>query len=459
MSARRLVRTLGRGVLLAVLCTLPMRMAAQSARGLVVRTGTTPITIPWVTNGATRYVPVTALARALGGTARATGSIVALDACGIISRFTIGQRSVELANVGMESLDAPVLRGAAGALVPVEFITDVLPRYGTGIVWDASEQELRQFSTYARRNPGMIAGTPTPSPVDPDPPRETVDPSPATRADASSAPARTSSGGARGGSTTTPRAGASTPRPSAAGRRRERSVVIDAGHGGRDPGTNGLDLNGRRVYEKDVTLAIALRVATILRERGVIVHMTRTRDTLINLYDRGRIANRQKADLFVSIHVNGANPNWRNPSATRGFETFFLAEAKTEDESRVERMENEAVRFETAANAPAGDPLSFIINDMAQNEHLRESNELAAFMQTRLRGVHPGVNRGVKQANFAVLRGSFMPAVLVETGFASNPSEASYISSASGQAALATSIADAVMQYVASYERRVGGGQ
>src|SRR5438552_1857528 len=83
-------------------------------------------------------------------------------------------------------------------------------------------------------------------------------------------------------------------------------------------------------------------------------------------------------------------------------------------------MENESVRFETGANAPKGDPLSFIITDMAQNEHLRESGDLAATIQAGLGAVHPGPSRGVQQANFAVLRGSYMPAVLVEIGFGMN---------------------------------------
>ena len=111
---------------------------------------------------------------------------------------------------------------------------------------------------------------------------------------------------------------------------------------------------------------------------------TRTTDTLIALSDRGRIANDAHADLFVSIHVNAANPGWKDPGGARGFETYFLAEAKTEDARRVEQMENEVVKFETGPSARAGDPLSFILNDMAQNEHLRESNELADLIQRRI---------------------------------------------------------------------------
>jgi N-acetylmuramoyl-L-alanine amidase len=233
--------------------------------------------------------------------------------------------------------------------------------------------------------------------------------------------------------------------------------VIDAGHGGPDNGMSGTASGGNRVYEKNITLAIALKVADELRAQGVTVFLTRSRDTLIALSDRGRIANTRHADLFVSIHVNAANPRWKDARESRGFETYFLAEAKTEDESRVEKMENEAIKFETGANAPRGDPLSFIINDMAQNEHLRESSDLASEVQRRLKGMHPGTDRGVKQANFAVLRGSFMPAILVEVGFGTNTLEATYLTTAERQLDLARAISSATVEYLGRYERRVGG--
>ncbi|MBM3908762.1 MAG: N-acetylmuramoyl-L-alanine amidase [Gemmatimonadetes bacterium] len=212
------------------------------------------------------------------------------------------------------------------------------------------------------------------------------------------------------------------------------------------------------VREKDVTLGVALRLEQELTRRGYEVVMTRRTDTLVALDDRGRIANRSKGDLFISVHVNAANPRWRQPQAARGFETYFLAEAKTEDERRVAQMENEVVRFETEADAPKDDPLGFIINDMAQNEHLRESNDLAESVQQALRRVHPGPSRGVKQAGFRVLVKAYMPAVLVELGFGTNAADAAYMSSGSGQRELAAAIADAASEYLARYEQRIGGG-
>jgi N-acetylmuramoyl-L-alanine amidase len=249
------------------------------------------------------------------------------------------------------------------------------------------------------------------------------------------------------------------PPPTPAPRRPLRHVVaLDAGHGGPDVGM--LGPIGHRVFlrEKDVTLAVALDVAEELRRSGVEAVLTRTRDTLIALADRGRIAAADSASLFVSIHVNAANPHWRNAAAARGFETYFLAEARTEDARRVAQMENASVRFETDARAPSGDPMSFILNDLAQNEHLRESSELAQIMEDSLKRVHPAEAKGVKQAGFAVLATSYMPAVLVEIGYGSNYEEAKFLTSQSGQRLLARGIAKAIIGYIADYDRRLGTG-
>jgi N-acetylmuramoyl-L-alanine amidase len=212
------------------------------------------------------------------------------------------------------------------------------------------------------------------------------------------------------------------------------------------------------VFEKDITLAVAKELRAALQRRGIRVVMTRTTDTLIALTDRGKIANEAKGDLFMSVHVNAANPGWNSPGGARGFETYFLAEAKTEDERRVAAMENESIRFETSVDASRDDPLGFIIRDMAQNEHLRESARLAELVQRGLAGIHPGPNRGVKQAGFRVLINSFMPAVLVEIGFGSNRAESEYMTDPVQQRALAETMAAAAVAYLEQYERKVGSG-
>lgn len=233
-------------------------------------------------------------------------------------------------------------------------------------------------------------------------------------------------------------------------------VVIDAGHGGPDGGA--AMRTSARFHEKDVTLAVALKLGDVLRSRGVDVIYTRTRDTLIALSDRGRIANQASADVFISIHVNAANPHWRDPGAARGFETYFLAEAKTEDARRVEEMENESLRFESVTDVKADDPLSFILRDMEQNQYLRESSDFAEIVQRRLAMVHPGPNRGVKQAGFRVLLTAFMPAVLVEVGFGTNAQEAEFLALPAKQRQVANAVADATTEYLQRYQRRVGGG-
>ena len=122
-------------------------------------------------------------------------------------------------------------------------------------------------------------------------------------------------------------------------------------------------------------------------------------------------------------------------------------------------MENDAVKFEsTQDKIDKDDPLSFILSDMQQNMHLRESSTLAELIQRRLAKMHPGPNRGVKQAGFRVLVTAYMPAVLVEIGFGTNPSEAAYISNPVKQKVIASAIADAAMQYLEGYEGRINSG-
>lgn len=239
-------------------------------------------------------------------------------------------------------------------------------------------------------------------------------------------------------------------------RKPAHKVIVDAGHGGVDPGA---PIQGGRLREKDITLQLSLKVGAALRRRGIGVVYTRTRDTLIARADRGRIANQADGDVFLSIHVNAANPRWKQPQAARGFETYFLGVAKTEDTRRVEEMEEESGRFETASTTSVNDPLDFILTDMLQNEHLRESSDLAEIIQRHLRKVHPGPDRGVKQAGFTVLVSAFMPAVLVEVGFGTNREEARFLASADQQEQMAEAIAEATREYLQRHERRVGTGQ
>lgn len=250
-------------------------------------------------------------------------------------------------------------------------------------------------------------------------------------------------------------AGRGQPGPRLAnGLRPGHMVTIDPGHGGVDPGNPGVYFP-RGVKEKDVTLQIGLLLRDELKRRGIGVRMTRTTDTLIALGDRGGVCT-EACDLFVSLHVNSLARR-RGYTEVRGFETYFLAEARTEDAARVARMENEAVRFESgrdAIGAPGG--LDFILKDLQLNEHLRESARLAELVQRGLAGAHTGENRGVKQAGFMVLTTARRPAILVELGYSTNPQDGRLLTRRASQRAMAAAIADAVVEYLRDYERKVG---
>ena len=234
-------------------------------------------------------------------------------------------------------------------------------------------------------------------------------------------------------------------------------VTIDPGHGGADPGNPGVFFP-RGTREKDVTLEVGLLLRDELKRRGVGVQMTRTSDTLVALGDRGAFCT-EACDLFVSLHVNSLARR-RGYTDIRGFETYFLAEAKTEDAARVAQMENEAVRFEAgASSAETAVGLDFILKDLQLNEHLRESARAAELVQRHLKDVHTGENRGVKQAGFMVLTTARRPAILVELGYSTNPQDGQLLTTRSSQKAMANAVADAIVAYLLDYERKTGSAR
>lgn len=226
-----------------------------------------------------------------------------------------------------------------------------------------------------------------------------------------------------------------------------RVVVLDPGHGGRDSGKIGP--TGLR--EKDAALMISQRLAELLRARGYEVHLTRTTDTLIALADRPRLANRWKNGrpraLFMSIHCNSVS----TPSV-RGFETFLLAEAQTEDERRVAEMENAVVALEDGPSVPELPEVDQILQGLRNEFYVRASNDLAEVVQSSLASFHTGPNRGVKRAGFRVLVGAFMPAVLVEVAFISNPQEARALGTPDFRDQVATALATAVDDFFEGHE-------
>jgi len=203
--------------------------------------------------------------------------------------------------------------------------------------------------------------------------------------------------------------------------RRRRVVVIDPGHGGDEPGAIGPG----GVQEKTIALGVALALAEELKKNPALeVHLTRDRDVAVPLWRRGEIATALKGEdhgVFISIHANSVGGR----QAARGFETYFLAEARTEDARRVAAIENAPLRPPGSTDdADVLDPvLNSILNELRLLDHQHWSALLAEFVQQELAGFHPGPNRGVKQGPFAVLTNALMPSVLIELGFISNREE------------------------------------
>ncbi|HBG47141.1 MAG TPA: hypothetical protein DDW94_09170 [Deltaproteobacteria bacterium] len=226
-------------------------------------------------------------------------------------------------------------------------------------------------------------------------------------------------------------------------------IVIDPGHGGDDTGAKGPS----GVEEKEITLKVALRLVEALKERfDCRVLLTRTTDVFIPLGERTAFANSNKADLFISIHVNAA-PN----RDARGVETFFLSfESTDEDARRVAAFENSASAGMSSGISEDSGDLKDILLDLANTMSHHESSRLAEVIHTSVLGSTGRENRGVKQAPFSVLVGATMPAVLVEVGFISNPSEEKWLSSGKDQARIAEAIAEGVMSFKNIITRKRG---
>ena len=234
-----------------------------------------------------------------------------------------------------------------------------------------------------------------------------------------------------------------------------RVVVIDAGHGGADPGA----LGPQGIREKNVALGIAVELARILREKpGIEVHMTRDDDTFVDVWDRGQIATDVKGErpgVFVSVHAN----SFPTSRTTQGFETYFLSEARTEHERRVSANENAPLSFGGQGVSAESQPdLDFIMRELRNLEHQHWSALLAEIVQDEIGGFHPGPNRGVKQGVLAVLTNALMPSVLVEVGYLSNPDEGRLMGRSDFQERASEAIARAVLRFFERYPPGSGTG-
>ncbi len=226
-------------------------------------------------------------------------------------------------------------------------------------------------------------------------------------------------------------------------------VVIDAGHGGKDPGTI-----GKKSQEKDIALQIALKLSEEIRSqcKDVTVICTRTTDEFIELHERAEIANRSKADLFISIHCN-ANPKHN----FQGAETYVMGLHRTEANLEIAKKENAAILMEPdySTNYNGFDPNSdesYITFTLFQNAFLEQSTWFASIVQDEMKDRVGMYDRGVRQAGFLVLYKTTMPSVLVETGFLSNPEEEKFLMSQKGQQYISSAICRAFREFKAKME-------
>jgi N-acetylmuramoyl-L-alanine amidase len=226
-------------------------------------------------------------------------------------------------------------------------------------------------------------------------------------------------------------------------------IVIDAGHGGKDVGAIGI--NG--VREKDINLGVALKLGKLLETnmKGVKVVYTRSNDTFIELYKRGKIANEKGGKLFISIHCNSTP---KRPTDASGFEVYLLRPGRTQEAIQIAARENGVIQYED--NPKRYEKLTdenFILVSMAHSSYMKYSEKFSDLLDKQFGNNLDFGSRGIKQAGFYVLVGASMPSVLIETGFLTNRKDAAYLKSENGQMKIADSILNAIKKYKDYYQQ------
>ena len=232
-------------------------------------------------------------------------------------------------------------------------------------------------------------------------------------------------------------------------------VVIDAGHGGHDPGAI-----GKISKEKNINLNVALKVGNLIKNNcdDVKVIYTRSKDVFIPLDRRAEIANNAKADLFISIHTNAL----ANNRTAKGASTWTLGLAKSDANLEVAKRENSVILYESDyqtryAGFNPNSAESYIIFEFMQDKYMEQSVHLASLMQKQFRHTCKRLDRGVHQAGFLVLKASAMPSILIELGFISTPEEERYLNSETGATTMAKGIYHAFLNYKREHEIRLTG--
>lgn len=231
-----------------------------------------------------------------------------------------------------------------------------------------------------------------------------------------------------------------------------KTVVIDAGHGGKDPGCH-----GGYSHEKDVCLSMALKLGKLIKEKypKINVKYTRETDVFIELIERANIANRANADLFICIHANAGS------NVAYGTETYVLGLHRTESQKKVMERENSIISLEDDKGAKYKDfdltPDAMIAIQLQQNVNLNNAIKFASALQKEFKSIGR-YDRGVKQAGFLVLYKTSMPSVLIETGFLTNPNEESFIGKTDGQDKMAKAMFEAFVKYKKDFEGKDAEG-
>jgi N-acetylmuramoyl-L-alanine amidase len=238
------------------------------------------------------------------------------------------------------------------------------------------------------------------------------------------------------------------PQPRVPGIYAIKTVMIDPGHGGKDPGAIGRRY---RMKEKYLALEISGKLKSILEDHGIRVIMTRTGDNFVPLPKRSRLANQSRADLFVSIHINASRSR-----SLRGFECYYLSDATDDNARAIEARENASLKFDDEAEYERSRGLDATLWDMTLSEARRESAELASHICGSVDSSLAAKARGVKTARFYVLKFTRIPAVLVETGYISNKYEEIKLKDSGYLDRMADAVARGILAYKDEYERTEG---
>ncbi len=235
------------------------------------------------------------------------------------------------------------------------------------------------------------------------------------------------------------------------------TIVIDPGHGGKDVGAL-----GRKVREKDVNLAVALKLGDMISSnmKDVNVVFTRNTDKYLTLQERAQIANKSKGNLFISIHCNSLDKRNKKRKTIKGASTYTLGLHKSDDNLEVAMRENAVIALEkdydvTYQGFDPNSSESYIIFEISQNVHMEQSVDFASKVQREFSKTAGRVDRGVRQAGFLVLARTSMPAVLVELDFICNPTVESFLGSKSGQEKLAKSLYNAFYAYKKASDNKI----